>query len=60
MPPNYQKISQIPDTVQKLMTGKVGKSRQRAIATLAKKHGISREDARFHQAIRIAQAMARK
>lgn len=48
------------NTVQSLMTGRVGKSRQRGIITLAKRTNDTLNGARFHQAIRIAQSQARK
>lgn len=50
----------ITNTVQSLMTGRVGPIRQKAIITLAKRKNISRDDARFYQATRIGQSKARK
>lgn len=62
MDPITQRATQpsISDNVQSLMTGKVGQSRQKAIITLATRRNITRNDARFHQAVRISQAQARK
>lgn len=50
----------IQNNVNTLMTQPVGQARQRAIKTLAKRKNISISDAKFHQAIRIAQSYARK
>lgn len=35
-------------------------ARKKAVLTIAKKHGISRKDAQFKQALAIAQSQARK
>lgn len=60
MPPITQpKKPTIRENVQSLMTGKVGKARQKAILTIAKKNNISRDSARFRQAIRISQRKSR-
>lgn len=48
------------EAVQPLIFGKVGKTRQKAIMTIAKKNNITRNDARFRQAIKIAQKQIRK
>lgn len=53
-------LGTIRDNVTTLMQPVQSKSRKKAIVTLAKKHGISRSDAQFHQAVRIAQAQAQK
>lgn len=57
MEPATKSITQ---NVQSLMSGRIGKTRQKAIITLAKNRNINRDDARFHQAIRIAQSQSRK
>ena len=46
--------------VKELMQPALSQSRKRAIATLAKKHNISRQDAQFRQSIAIAKSQARK
>jgi hypothetical protein len=46
--------------VQELMSKVQSPSRKKAIATIAKKHNISKEDAQWRQAIRISQSQARK
>ena len=47
--------------VKELMTGPVqSQSRRKAIATIAQKRGISKDDARFAQAKAIAISQARK
>lgn len=46
--------------VKELTTGKVGKSRRKAIATYARKHGISKKEARFKLALAISYAQAKK
>ena len=42
------------ENVSALMSGKVGKTRQKGIITLAKRRNIPRTDARFQQAVAIA------
>lgn len=59
MPPQAKQIT-IRDNVTSLMTGKVGKARQKAIITIAKKNNIPKTDARFRQAIKISQRLNRK
>lgn len=44
--------------VKELTTGKVGKSRKKAINTLAKKWKVSKKEAKFRQALIIAKAKA--
>lgn len=44
--------------VKELTKGKVGKSRKKAISTLSKKWKVSKEEARFRQALIIAKAKA--
>jgi len=39
-----------------LTTGKVGKSRKKAINTLTKKWGVSEEEAKFRQALIISKS----
>lgn len=46
--------------MQELMSEDVGSSRKKAIATLAKKHGISREEAKKRQAFAIAKSQLSK
>lgn len=62
MPPETQqnKPTSIRSNVEKLMTDKMGKTRRRGVLTLAKKRNISINDARFHQAVKISQKLARK
>lgn len=50
----------ITQNVSSLMFGRVGPTRQKAIITLAKRRNITRDEARFHQAVRIAQSTSRK
>ena len=45
--------------MKELLKGKIGKSRSKAIATIAKKRGISKADARLIQAKAIAMSAAR-
>ena len=54
------KDNSIRKNVTILVNEPVGKSRMRAIATIAKKHNISREEAKFKQAITIARSQYRK
>jgi len=54
MPPQSILKPTIKSTVQGLMTGRVGKTRQKGILTLAHKRNIPRQDARFIQAKKIA------
>lgn len=46
--------------MQELMKPAQSPARRKAIATLAKKHGISRSEAQHRQAVAIAYAQARK
>ena len=46
--------------VKELTTGKVGPARKKAIATYAKKHGISNKEARFKLAVAISYSQAKK
>jgi vacuolar-type H+-ATPase subunit F/Vma7 len=46
--------------IKELMSGVESQSRHKAILTIAKKNNISYEEAQMKQAIRIAQAQARK
>lgn len=46
--------------ISELTHGKVGATRKKAIATLAAKRGISKEQARFYQALAIARSQAKK
>jgi hypothetical protein len=43
-----------------LNTGKIGPARKKAIATYAKKHNITKEEARFRQSLIIAREIAKK
>lgn len=47
-------IGSVKSNMEELTTGKVGSSRRRAIKTLAKKWGISEEEARIKQAFIIS------
>lgn len=53
-------INSIRTNVQSLMSPLIGRTRQKAIQTIARKNNISLEDAQYKQAIRIAQKQARK
>lgn len=53
-------LNTIRDNVQTLMTGPVGPARKKAISTIARRNNINRDDAKFHQAVRIAQSQSRK
>lgn len=53
-------LGTIRKNVTELMSGRVGKTRQRAIVSIAKKNNISRQEARFRQAKAIAISQARK
>lgn len=46
--------------IKELTTGKVSGSRLKAISTYAKKHNISKEDARFRLSLEIAKSIATK
>lgn len=46
--------------VRELMQPVQSAARKKAVLTIAKKHGISRKDAQFKQALAIAQSQARK
>ncbi len=46
--------------ITELMSEEVGSSRKKAIATLSKKHGISREEAKKRQAFAIAKSQLTK
>ena len=46
--------------VTELMKGVESPARHKAIATIAKKNNISFQEAQYRQAIRIAQAQAKK
>jgi len=48
----------VKSNVKELTTGKVGSSRKKAIATYAKKKGISKKEAKFRQALIIAKSKA--
>ncbi len=52
--------SSLANAVKSLMVGPVGQTRKRGIETLAKRKNISLTDARFNQAVRIAQSQQRK
>lgn len=52
--PLLKGVKNIPANVRELMDGEVGKSRQKAIKTLARKYNISEEEARFKQSLVIA------
>lgn len=55
--PGYENIR---NNVQELTQGIVGPARQKAIKTLAAKHSISEEEARFKQALVISYQTAKK
>ena len=48
----------VSSNVKELTKGKVGKSRAKAIKTLAKKWGVSVKEARFRQALLISKKYA--
>lgn len=50
----------IRSNIKELTTGKVGKSRSKAINTLAKKWGVTKSEAKFKQALIIAKNAASK
>ena len=58
--PLQKGIGTVRANVTTLMTGRVGPTRKKAIITISRKNNISRGDARFHQAVRIAQSQSRK
>lgn len=60
MPPKSALRPTITENVQSLLTGAVGTTRQKGIITLARRKNISREDAKFHQALKIAASQSRK
>jgi len=60
MSPLYKGPNSVRKNMAELTQGKVGATRQKAIATIAKKNNISREEARFKQALAIAKSQARK
>lgn len=58
--PLLQGAGNIRKNIKDLNTGKVGATRTKAIATYAKKHGITKKDARFKLSLIIAQNVASK
>lgn len=46
--------------VEELNSGSVGPARRKAIATYAKKHGISAKEAKFRLSLEIAKSVAMK
>jgi len=50
----------IKKNIHELNTGKVGPARRKAIATYARKHGISHKEAKFKLSLVIAKAVALK
>ena len=53
-------VGTVRSNVAQLMKPPRSQSRKKAILTLARKSNITRADAQFRQAIRIAQSQARK
>lgn len=53
-------IHNIRKNIHELNSGPVGPARQKAIGTYAKKHNISKEDAKFRLALIIAKNVATK
>ncbi len=60
MSPLLKGTGTVKKNVEELVKGKVGKSRRKAIKTLAKKHGISEKEVRLKQALAISYAQAKK
>ena len=56
--PLYSGSKNIRRNISELNTGKVGKSRKKAIRTLAKKWHVSEKEARFKQSLIIAKKKA--
>ena len=54
--PGYNNIKK---NVEELVTGKMSGPRRKAVNTLAKRWGISKEEARFRQALIIAKETAK-
>lgn len=50
----------IRQNVQELMNPVLSRPRKKAISTIAKKNNISREDAQYRQAVKIAISQSRK
>lgn len=59
MPPLQKGLGTVRSNVSVLMQPPVSQARKKAISTIAKKNNISRQDAQFRQATRIAQTQAR-
>lgn len=53
-------IQNFRSNVEELMQKPQSKSRRKAINTIAKKHGITKADAQFKQALAIARSMNHK
>lgn len=60
MSPLKKGPTSIRGNVKELMAGPVSPARQKAIATIAKKRGVSPDEARFIQARAIAVSQSRK
>ena len=58
--PLSTKLQDVKKNIIELNTGEVGSSRKKAIDTYAKKHNISKEDARFKLSLIIAKSVAKK
>lgn len=58
--PLSTKLQDVKKNIMELNTGEVSDSRKKAIKTYAKKHGISKEDARFKLSLIIAKSIAKK
>lgn len=56
--PLLKGLHSVRKNVEELNKGKVSPARAKAIATYAKKHGISKEDARFKLSLVIAKNVA--
>jgi hypothetical protein len=58
--PLSTKLQDIKKNIIELNTGVVSDSRKKAINTYAKKHRISKEEARFQLSLAIAKSIAKK
>ena len=53
-------VQNIRKNIHELNAGKIGPARKKAIETYAKKHNISKEDAKFKLSLIIAKSVATK
>jgi len=56
--PLYKGYENFNKNLGELVDGKVGKTRKKAINTIARKYGLSKKEARFKQALIIAKSKA--